>query len=201
MNKVARVDEYDRPENMEERPVPDQQDGGMPIRMEEYTQLRAQMAVAVRRCCPSWLTHYQDDIVQMATMAILRQKKKREGDVRFSPSYIRRVAYTAVIDEIRRQHGGEDDVPLETPEGELPLVDGSANPEDRAFAHEIEEGIRGCLKKLVASRRLAVTFDLLGYTVPEIAGKMGWTRKQAENLGYRGKLDLRECLRTKGLKP
>ena len=98
---------------------------------------------------------------------------------------------------------GEDDgatEPVDEPEEE-PGDEEAADPERRYLSREISAAVRGCLERLASPRRSAVTLHLLAYKVPRIAERMGWKRKQAENLVYRGMEDLRRCLRNRGVEP
>ena len=74
-----------------------------------------------------------------------------------------------------------------------------ADPERCAAGREVGRAIRGCLAKLVTPRRLAVTLHLQGHSVPEAAKLLGWGTKRAENLIYRGLVDLRGCLSSAGV--
>lgn len=85
----------------------------------------------------------------------------------------------------------------ETLAAPAPAVD----PEQDAAAREIAHGIQDCLMHLLVPRRWAVALYLYGCTVPEVARRLGWTPKKAENLVFRGMNDLRACLTAKGLKP
>ena len=183
---------------LEGRTIPDQVDRfGAPAE-EENAVLRDRLVVAVRSVCPCWLRDQQQDIVQVAMIAVLKQ---REGKRRFPASYLRKAAFTATVDEIRRRRS-RGEVPLEAEDDdEATLVAAGAGPERRLMSGEISIGIRACLDRLAPPRRAAVTLHLLAYKVPRIAEMMGWKRKQAENLVYRGMQDLRECLRRKGLQP
>ncbi len=186
---------------LEGRTIPDQMDRfGSRVEAEEFASLRARLLVAVRSVCPCGLRDHQEDIVQVAMMAVLRQLEKIEGSRRFPSSYLRKAAFSAMVDEIRRRRS-RGEVPLEPDDGELVLVEDRANPERETMAGEISVELRACLDRLAPPRRAAVTLHLLAYKVPRISEKMGWKRKQAENLVYRGMQDLRECLRRKGLQP
>ena len=166
---------------------------------DELVLLRDRLEAAVRAVCPYWMRDHQQDIVQVAMIAVLKQQQK-QGARQFPASYLRRAAYTAMIDEIRRRRS-RGEVPLEAIDADLDLVEERANPERRCSASEIASGVRKCLQRLASPRRAAVTLHLLGYKVPRIAEKMGWKRKQAENLVYRGMDNLRECLSQRGLEP
>ncbi len=170
-----------------------------PPRADQHAVLRAKLERAVGNICPAWLRAQQDDLVQTAMMAVLRQAARREPDRPFPASYLRRAAYTALVDEIRRLRS-RGEVPLETVEDQIELIEGAADPERSSLSSELGREIRDCLQGIAASRRSAVILRLVSdYKVRQIASRMGWRRKQAENLIYRGLQDLRRCLRTKGI--
>lgn len=162
--------------------------------------IRRQLAAAVRRTCPSWLGDRADDLVQTALVKLMDRWERSEGKDEFSSSYLWRVAYSAVIDEIRRERRRQE-VPLDHEVPQHDPVAREPDPESRAFARRIGEGILDCLKRMSESRRHAVTLHLQGHTIPEIGRLLGWKAKRADNLVYRGLADLRACLETKGLKP
>lgn len=172
---------------------------------ERYAQLRADMQRAVRQVCPPWLADRSDDLVQMAVMRIMDIRSKSSAERELKPAYLRRVAYSAMVDEMRRlrrrrevslEAEGEDDTaPVRTLASETP-------PPDQVQAgREIGAGIRACLAAMAQSRRLAVTLYLQEHTVPEAARLLGWPFKRTENLVYRGLSNLRDCLAAKGLQP
>lgn len=168
---------------------------------DEYTRIRKKLLVAVHGVCPAWLRDREDDLVQAGMMAVMRIVSQRETDREFPASYLRKVAYSALVDEIRRQRSRKE-IPLETTTGEeLPVLESRPSPERESFGREISAGIRKCLEQLVKPRKLAVTLHLLGYKVPQIARKMGWNTKRASNLVYRGLDALRDCLRRMELTP
>jgi len=78
------------------------------------------------------------------------------------------------------------------------LASTQPDPEGLSAGTELGRAIRGCLEGLVAPRRQAVSLWLLGYGHQEIAERLGWNRKRAENLVTRGRENLRECLAEKG---
>ena len=123
-----------------------------------------------------------------------RSEEKRD----FSSFYIHRVAYTMVIDEIRRLRQRRN---REMPLSDLLDPPATVDQERSLYGSELGEAIRECLSLMKQDRRRTVTLFLLGHTVPEAAGILGWERKRTENFVFRGKADLRECLASKGLKP
>jgi RNA polymerase sigma-70 factor (ECF subfamily) len=161
-------------------------------------RLREDLVRAVSRACPRWLADRADDLVQNALMRVLDVRARREEEPEFSALYLRKAAYSAVIDEIRRlRRRGE--VPLDQDGVVEPSVE-APDPERRAAASELGREIRACLTGLLAARRRAVTLHLLGHPVPEVARLLAIRAKQAENLVYRGLADLRRCLEAKGVK-
>ena len=164
-------------------------------------ELRSRLQRAVRRICPRWLADRQDDLVQMATMRTLDARRSAEGNPEVAASYLYRVAYTTLIDEIRRLRR-RPEVRLEDAEGAgLDVPAPSPGPEQDYASKEIGRAIRDCLLLLLQPRRLAVVLHLQGHTVPQAAALLGWAEKRTENLLYRGLSDLRACLERKGVSP
>jgi predicted nucleic acid-binding protein len=79
-----------------------------------------------------------------------------------------------------------------------PEVVAEALPEALRY-RQLARAIEECLKTLIRPRRLAVTLYLQGHRIKETARLLGWNEKRTENLIYRGREDLRECLQKKGL--
>lgn len=115
-------------------------------------------------------------------------------------SYLWKVAYTALVDEIRRYRRRRE-VPLEEDGWEGGPATEALSPERQTAGREIARGIQDCLPRLVRPRRMAVVLYLQGHSVPEAAKLLDWGNKRTENLVYWGLADLRECLNRKGLKP
>ncbi len=169
----------------------------------DYAQLHRDLARAVDRVCPRWMADRADDLVQVALMRVMEIQRKREGTAELSGFYLKKVAYSAMIDEIRRlrrrqevslEGGGDEAEPVA-----YDPAAGDPDPERSTAGRQIGRAIRDCLGRLVAPRRHAVTLNLQGHSVPEIGRLMGWTGKKAENLVYRGMSDLRDCLGGKGI--
>src|SRR5436305_14924322 len=68
----------------------------------DYAQLHRDLARAVGRVCPRWMADKADDLVQVALMRVMEIQRKKEGTAEFTSFYLRRAAYSAMIDEIRR---------------------------------------------------------------------------------------------------
>src|SRR5436305_5634496 len=170
----------------------------------DFAQLHRDLVRAVDRICPRWMADKADDLVQVALMRVMEIQRKKEGAAEFTPFYLRRAAYSAMIDEIRRLRRRQE-VSLEggSDEEEAVAFDPAApspDPERASAGREAGRAIRDCLGRMVPPRRHAVTLNLQGHSVPEIGRLLGWTAKKAENLVYRGMSDLRGCLGEKGIR-
>jgi len=165
---------------------------------DEYTRLAADLARAVARVCPRWLSDGRDDLVQVALLRVMDVRRRSGAEL--NAGYLRRVAWSALVDEIRARRRRRE-VALPEEADLAPPASREASPEEQAATREIGRGIGDCLSRLSEGRRLAVTLHLQGHTVPESAGVLGWSVKRTENLVYRGLAELRDCLSAKGLKP
>jgi len=171
-----------------------------PISDADYLRLRDDLKRSVARVCPRWLTDRSEDLVQVALMRVMEIRRKSEGSAEFTSYYLKKAAYSALIDEIRRlrrrqevsMEGGDEEAEFD-PAAETP------DPERASAGREAGRAIRDCLGVMVRPRRMAVTLNLQGHSVPEIGRLLGWTGKKAENLVYRGMADLRGCLESKGI--
>jgi RNA polymerase sigma-70 factor (ECF subfamily) len=175
--------------------------GQIPARPIDYTKLRRDLAQAVARVCPRWQPAFRDDLVQAAVMRVMqiiaKSTGQSEGDPPLTPSYLYKVAYSVLIDEIRRERR-RSETSLEE-EAVAQQVMTENDPERLAASHELGRGIQDCLTRIKRERRLAVTLHLQGHSVPEAARLLDWAVKRTENLVYRGLADLRECLTAKGM--
>ncbi|HET8945563.1 MAG TPA: RNA polymerase sigma factor [Candidatus Polarisedimenticolia bacterium] len=161
-------------------------------------EIRRRLSRAVVRVCPRWLAAHSEDIVQAAMVRVLSAARGRgEGNPDLSSLYLEKTAYSAMVDEIRRQRRRRED----SADGDLERAGGGSDsdPESAVAAREVAEGLRACLAALPTPRKLAVTLHLQGHSVPEVAAILKWGTKTADNLVYRGLADLRRCLATKGL--
>ncbi len=165
---------------------------------ERFGRLRSELVRAVARVCPGWLANDREDIVQNALTKLIDTASRSDGELEFSKAYLRRVAYTHVVDEIRRRRRRSESALETVEESGSPLASPRPDPEAASAGSELGKAIRGCLVGMVAPRRDAVSLWLLGYSYREIARRMGWNGKRAENLVTRGRANLRDCLTSKG---
>jgi RNA polymerase sigma-70 factor, ECF subfamily len=169
----------------------------------DYSKLRQDFSRAVSRLCPSWLSNQREDLVQAAVMRVMQLMDGKphagEGNPPLASSYLYKVAYSALVDEIRRvTRRRETDLEDESVDR---VAVTEKDPERVAGSREIGRGIQDCLISLKRERRLAVTLYLQGHSVTEASHVLDWPAKRTENLVYRGLADLRECLMSMGIRP
>lgn len=166
---------------------------------EEIDLVRRRLLASVQRSCPPWLAPLAEDIVQNALLRLLEVRRKSGGDRDWNSSYLSRTAYSAVIDEMRRQirrrESSEGGATLEK------IAGPGDDPDRQVSALEVDRAMRDCLAHLHRPRRAALACHLQGYSVPETARFLGWTRKRTEHLVARGLKDLRACLLARGITP
>jgi RNA polymerase sigma factor (sigma-70 family) len=150
----------------------------------------------VRRVCPAWLRDSSDDLVQTATMKLLRSTVEIEQ----TEPYLSRVAYTVVIDEIRRRKRRRE-VGMSPSLPHRLRDSGDVSPEARVRGAEVGKVLLESLRELSDDRRRVVALYLQDHTVPEITELLEWDRKRVSNLLYRGLDDLRSTLRRRGVTP
>ena len=168
----------------------------------DYVALRRDIARAVARLCPNYIADRRDDLVQSALLRVMHIVERRpassEGNPVWSTSYLYKVAYSVLVDELRRLRRRRE---TDLHDDGVQTARAKEDPERTAAARQIGRGIRGCLRVMKLERRLAVTLHLQGHTVPETARLLDWAIKRTENLVYRGLSDLRACLTAKGIRP
>jgi RNA polymerase sigma-70 factor, ECF subfamily len=162
-------------------------------------RLRSDVARAVRKICPRWLSDHADDLAQIATARVLERAIATDGQTEFSQGYVYRTVHSVLVDEIRKRRRLRE-VSME-PGHERVATSPRGNPEGNARRVELRDAIRRCLAKLLESRRRAVMLHLQGHSVVETGSLLACDRRKAENLTYRGLADLRSCLSSQGIEP
>jgi len=159
---------------------------------------RHRLEVIIGAICPAWLRDDAEDLVQVALLRV-NAIAEREGVTAFGSSYLRRVAHSVLVDEIRRRRRQARTLP--EPAVLEPRAVRTKDPQIQAESRLTGRTIRECLVELSTVRRRAVTLHLLGHSVREAAELLDWSFKATENQVYRGLADLRRCLRGKGIEP
>ena len=119
--------------------------------------LRRDLKRAVAQTCPRWMADRSEDIIQVALMRVTEIYRKREGNAEFSSFYLRKAAYSAVVDEIRRLRRRQE-VPLENDSSEIVYEPVAETPDPERNARgpaRAGQAIRDCLGRLVRPRQLA----------------------------------------------
>jgi RNA polymerase sigma-70 factor (ECF subfamily) len=137
-----------------------------------------------------------EDFVQESLIRLMQRNERSHGTLTVSAGYLRKVAYCTVVDELRRRQRTLDQLPTNAAANADEIADESQA--DDAF---IGSAIAQCLAHQSPDRQRALTLHLLGHSVPEAARILGCRTKRAENLVYRGLVQLRECLTRRGLRP
>lgn len=185
--------------------VTDGAHGGATRSAAEVERLARALRRAVARACPPELASAREDLVQAALVRVLEHEARGEENRVRTASYLWRVAWSAVIDELRRLRR-RPTVSLDamTSGAEERQPDGAPAPE----VHPVTEpapglglALRQCLERLAGQRRAAVLLHLHGFTAQEAALTLGRGEKQVQNAVYRGLGDLRRCLGSKGHGP
>ena len=127
----------------------------------DYVALRRDVERAVARVCPTWIADRRDDLVQAAVMKVMRIAKEQppsdEGNRAVSTSYLYKVAYSGLVDELRRLRrrretdleedaatltaGAGDDPSLQGGDGPDSILGGSGN--DALFGGDGDDGLDG----------------------------------------------------------
>lgn len=159
------------------------------VRADAWARVRGVLLRAVQKHCPSDLASLREDLVQAALLKVL-ERGGGDGGEEEAPraSYLRKMAFTVVIDELRRKRRQD-----------AQRVVLAMRPEAQAASPDIGYAIRECLQRLPEARRMAVTLYLQGSRSSETARALNWKEKRVENLLYRGLDELRQCLGSKGV--
>lgn len=154
--------------------------------MTEVGELVRCLERAVDRCCPAHLRASRDDIVQAAA---LKATEAIAQGREINRAWLKRVAYTTMIDELRdrRRFREEEDAASADP-----------SPEQKARLVRVRDALDHCMEHLAERRRHAVLLFLQGHTAREIGRLVGVSQRSAENLVFRGRDELRGCLRRAG---
>ncbi len=150
---------------------------------------------AVRRVCPRSLAQDADDLVQESFIRLMRARKL-DGQSSLSAAYLKKVAYSAVIDEIRRRRR---EPAADLASDRVDIEAATDHMQQEAPDTALGDAMEVSLQRLQPDRRRALTLHLLGYSVPEVACMLECNTKRADNLVHRGLAQLRAFLHEMGL--
>lgn len=155
--------------------------------MTDLDDLMRRLERAVDRCCPSHLRSSRDDIVQTA---LLKATTAVRQGRRVNATWLRKVAYTSMVDEIRARGTVVEGV--EEPPSHEP------DPERLVRLQRVRDALDRCMSHLSAARRRAVLLFVQGHSARETSNLLGVGQRAAENLIFRGRSELRACLERAG---
>ena len=148
------------------------------------------MSERVRLCF--WLTGLLIVLIGFAVPVVAQETEdpKTEEEKAVEEALARQEFKGEITVTSRRREDSEGGTDLDSRAGD------EQGPERQASALEIDRTMRDCLTNLNPPRRAAIACHLQGYSVPEAARFLGWTRKRTEHLVARGLKDLRACMLT-----
>ncbi len=141
-----------------------------------------------------------EDIEQEVRLKIWTFLKKG-NNVRNLPSYIKKVAYSTTIDELRKMMKQR---PSGDAEKLIRFFAGAALPSGQARDHSPEAGIEdsearekilALVDSLSENRKKVLRLYLTGLSIDEICASLNWERPKVRHLFYRGIDDLKEKAR------
>jgi RNA polymerase sigma factor (sigma-70 family) len=136
--------------------------------------------------------------VRVKIWTFLKKGKKIDN----LPSYIKRVAYSQTIDELRKAMKQR---PSSEPESLRRVFSGAdqitaapmdLSPESRLDERETRESLGSMVDSLSENRRKVLRLFLKGLTIEEISSSLQWDKTTVRHLFYRGIDDLRELRRS-----
>ncbi len=123
------------------------------------------------------------------------------------PSYIRKVAYSTTIDELRRMRIQKPPREPETLKrvflgtGQISGESGDFSPEGRLESEEARQSIGALVETLSEDRKKVLNLFLSGMSIDEISKFLNWDRTRIRHLYYRGIDDLKDRTRTRPAAP
>ncbi len=138
-----------------------------------------------------------EDIEQEVRLKIWAFLKKGK-DVQNLPSYIKKVAYSSTIDELRKMRKQAPARELQSRADRDALGDllsskwPSQSPQDELEWKETRAAVRSLIEELGEDRKHVLLLYLAGMSIEEISEFCRWDRIKVRHLLYRGIGDLRE---------
>ena len=127
-----------------------------------------------------------DDLIQEIRIRLWRACK-HEIEYRKISSYIRKIIDSVIINY------------LNDARKEMAILKNAESVFSAFHSSETEIIVMDCVATLLESRRMVVTMYLHGFTVPDIAQALKWTKVKTYNLYIRGIRDLRMKLKDRGI--
>ncbi len=137
-----------------------------------------------------------DDIFQEVKIKIWKLIKNGKK-INNYPSYIKKIIYSSVIDQLRKTKREEI---IFTKEKQKQISEQRRNYlDDISLTIHMEKKINKSVNSLIESRRKVVKLFLLNMTIDEISTFLHWSKDKTRNLLYRGLSDLKKILKKEGI--
>ncbi len=141
-----------------------------------------------------------EDVEQEVKVKIWKFLKKGKKVDNF-PSYIKRVAYTATIDELRKmrkQNPTSETMGLKSIYS-MSRINELRNPKDSPEllleSQEMQESLKNLIDSLGENRKQVLRLYLVGMSIEEICEFFDWDKTKVRHLLYRGIDDLKEKMK------
>ncbi|MBN1222733.1 MAG: sigma-70 family RNA polymerase sigma factor [Candidatus Aminicenantes bacterium] len=141
--------------------------------------------------------------VKFKIWMLLKKGKKVEN----LPSYIKRVAYTATVDELRKMKKQNPASEIETHNSLYSmsrlkeLGNAAESPELLLESKETRGFLEDLIDSLRQSRKQVLRLYLMGMSVEEICEFFDWDKTKVRHLLYRGIEDMREKMKSLNVEP
>src|SRR5688500_15921346 len=116
---------------------------------------------AVRRVCARPCAPEAEDVVPESFLRLMRARKL-DGQSKLSAAYLKKVAYSAVIDEIRRRRR---EPAADLASDRMDIEAAADHMQEEAPDMALGDAMEVSLQRLQPDRRRALTLHLLGYSV------------------------------------
>jgi len=141
-----------------------------------------------------------EDIEQEVKLKIWKLLKKGKK-VEKLPSYIKKIAFTAAIDELRKMRKQTNSFEARAlkqinPSSMNEIADQThIKPEDFFEKKELKQSVLDAIETLSENRKQVIRLYLYGVTIDEIGELFSWDKTKVRHLLYRGIDDLKLKLR------
>ena len=143
--------------------------------------------------------HLDADDIHQEVLSRLWRAYESEPRGRFYSSYIKKVAYSVLIDATRKQRPATWGDPGEGwTEDSVESAATDAMPEEAERYQDLQRALGDAFEAMVPRRAQVVRFRISGLSNSEIAHMLGWSDSKVKNLATRGFEQLRTLLRERG---
>jgi RNA polymerase sigma factor (sigma-70 family) len=139
----------------------------------------------------------KDDLLQEIRLKIWQVYKISHENAQFNKTYIKKVIYSVLIDEINRAR--KEDRVLKSSERRL-VQDLAKNESKQTGRETLRAFLLESIGELNKSKQLAIKLRLEGFSIIEIAGLNNWSYRKTCLILYRGIRELKRILQRRGIR-